>query len=199
MNQEPEKIRMDIEQTRAELRGDVDAIVDKVSPSSIAHRQNEKLKNSLRRAKDTVMGTAEVASGHTQHAIDDAPTRAIAQTRGNPLAAGLIAFGAGLLASSLFPSSDTEQELVKNLKDRVEPVTSELADAAHHIAQDMKDPLTEASEGIKSSVQESTATLKNEAANEASHLKDQVDDSTANLSNDVQRPDSGRGNNAENF
>lgn len=198
MNKDPEEIRMDIEQTRVELRGDVDAIVDKVSPSSIAHRQNEKIKNSVRRAKDAVMGTADSASEHTREAlgevgdtVHEAPARVAAQTRGNPLAAGLIAFGAGLLASSLFPSSDTEQELVKTLKDKAEPVTSELTDAAHHIAEDMKEPVAEATEAIKSSVQESAATLKDDTASEASHLKDQADDAAANLSEDVQRPDAG--------
>ncbi|GAA1499241.1 DUF3618 domain-containing protein [Paeniglutamicibacter kerguelensis] len=198
MNKDPEEIRMDIEQTRVELRGDVDAIVDKVSPSSIAHRQNEKIKNSVRRAKDAVMGTTESASDHTHEALGEvgdtvreAPARVAAQTRGNPLAAGLIAFGAGLLASSLFPSSDTEQELVKNLKDKAEPVTSELADAAQHIAEDMKEPVAEATEAVKSSVQESAATLKDDTASEARHLKDQADDAAANLSEDVQRPDAG--------
>lgn len=196
MNKDPEEIRMDIEQTRVELRGDVDAIVDKVSPSNIAHRQNEKIKNSVRRAKDAVMGTAESAGDHSREVlgeigdtVNEAPARVAAQTRGNPLAAGLIAFGAGLLAASLFPSSDTEQELVKNLKDKAEPVTSELADAAHHIAEDMKEPVAEATEVIKSSVQESAATLKDEAADEATHLKDQADDASANLSESIHRSD----------
>lgn len=196
MNKDPEDIREDIEQTRAELRGDVDAIVDKVSPSSIAHRQNEKIKSSVRRAKDAVMGTADSAGEHTREAlgevgdtVHEAPARVATQTRGNPLAAGLIAFGAGLLASSLFPSSDTEQELVKNLKDKAEPVTSELADAAQHIAEDLREPVAEATEAIKSSVQESAATLKDDTSNEASHLKDQAEDAAANLSTDVQQPE----------
>ncbi|HET8794970.1 MAG TPA: DUF3618 domain-containing protein, partial [Arthrobacter sp.] len=36
MNKTPEEIRRDIEETRSELGTDVDAVQDKVSPSSIA-------------------------------------------------------------------------------------------------------------------------------------------------------------------
>ena len=50
------------------------------------------------------------------------------QTRGNPLAAGLIAFGAGWLVSSLLPASRREQELADQAKqvaqEKVQPVAA---------------------------------------------------------------------------
>ena len=54
------------------------------------------------------------AAGNALHdageAIADAPRQVAAKTQGNPLAAGLIAFGAGLLVSSLIPPSEKERE-----------------------------------------------------------------------------------------
>ena len=47
-----------------------------------------------------------------------AATAARRQTQGNPLAAGLIAFGVGWLVSSLLPDSQKERELAHQLKDR---------------------------------------------------------------------------------
>ncbi|WP_279402439.1 DUF3618 domain-containing protein [Arthrobacter sp. JCM 19049] len=44
MSRDSEELRQDIAQTRQELSDDVDAIVDRVSPSQIAHRQSEKIK-----------------------------------------------------------------------------------------------------------------------------------------------------------
>jgi hypothetical protein len=41
----PDEIRAEIERTRAGLSYDVDALADKVNPSSIAHRQTEKVKS----------------------------------------------------------------------------------------------------------------------------------------------------------
>ncbi|WP_200919300.1 DUF3618 domain-containing protein [Curtobacterium sp. Leaf261] len=40
----PDEIRAEIEATRGNLGSDVDALADKVNPSSIAHRQTEKVK-----------------------------------------------------------------------------------------------------------------------------------------------------------
>lgn len=198
MNKDPEEIRVDIERTRGELRGDVDAIVDKVSPSNIAHRQNEKIKGAVRRTRDAVMGSADTAGSETHHvvgeaedALRDAPGRVASQTRGNPLAAGLIAFGAGLLAASLFPGSDTEQDLVKSLKDKAEPVTKELADATKQVVEDLKEPVLEATETIKTSAQESAYTLKDETADQIGQLKNQDGDAAGGLRQDPHTSDTG--------
>ena len=108
MSKDSNELRADIAQTRDELRNDVDAIVDKVSPSHIAHRQTARIKDSVSRVKETVMGRSEDVSERTQQAAHDAsdavheaPQKVAEQTRGNPLAAGLIAFGAGLLACAV--------------------------------------------------------------------------------------------------
>lgn len=182
MSRNPEEIREDIERTRGNLGADVDAIADKVSPSSIAHRQGEKVKGTVRRAKDAVMGSAGSASDEAGEKLHDAPGAVASQTRGNPLAAGLIAFGAGLLLSSLVPGTEKERDMVHTLKDKAEPITSELGDAAKSIAEDIKEPAAEAVESVKDSAQESAETLKSEATDEAYHLRDQASDATANVS-----------------
>ena len=181
MSRDPEEIRKDIERTRGNLGDDVDAIADKVSPSNIAHRQSEKIKGSVRRAKDTVMGSMESAEGDASVKMHDATGAVVFRTKGNPLAAGLIAFGAGLLASSLFPGSEKEREMVNTLKEKAEPITSEVTEAAKDIAEDMKEPAAEAVETIKSSARESVEAVKSEATDEASHLQDQASDAAANV------------------
>jgi gas vesicle protein len=181
MSREPEEIRQDIERTRGNLSEDVDAIADKVSPSSIAHRQSEKIKGTVRRAKDAVMGGVESVGEEASETMHDAPAAVASQTRGNPLAAGLIAFGAGLLVSSLIPGSDKERAMVHTLKDKAEPVTNEMADAAKSIAEDMKEPAADAVEVIKSSAQESVQTVKSEVSDEASHLQARAGDTASNV------------------
>ncbi len=97
----PDEIRADIERTRGELGSDVDALADKVSPSSIAHRQTEKVKSRFQGVRDSVMGSAHsagssvsgTASGATDQAKDVAH-KGVEKAKGNPLAVGLIAFGA---------------------------------------------------------------------------------------------------------
>ena len=41
------------------------------------------------------------------------------KTQGNPLAAGVIAFGLGMLVSSLIPSAEKERDAVSRLQDNL--------------------------------------------------------------------------------
>jgi hypothetical protein len=117
MTENPDAIRADIEATRARLGTNVDAVADKVTPSNIVHRQTDKVKEAVFGVKEKVMGAAEntadrmhsaqqgtgSALSDAGSAISEAPQQVKAKAQGNPLAAGLIAFGAGMLLSSLIP------------------------------------------------------------------------------------------------
>ena len=87
----PDEIRADIERTRGELGSDVDALADKVSPSSIAHRQSEKVKGRFQDVRESVMGAAQSArssaSGSASGATGQARTsrrRASRRRRATP-------------------------------------------------------------------------------------------------------------------
>src|SRR3954464_14430283 len=171
MSQTPEEIRADIEATRGRLGTDVDAVAEKVTPSKIMQRKTERVKGKLGRAKDRIMGSAEDAkdrvmgstgdAGHsfqstaqdvghslqsTAHdvgeTVSDVPHQIARKTSGNPLAAGLIAFGVGWLVSSLIPSTQAEQQAASTLKEKAQPlveeVKEEVKDSARQIGEDMK-------------------------------------------------------------
>ncbi|WP_156364145.1 DUF3618 domain-containing protein, partial [Curtobacterium sp. Leaf261] len=53
----PDEIRAEIEATRGNLGSDVDALADKVNPSSIAHRQTEKVKGRFESVRESVMNS----------------------------------------------------------------------------------------------------------------------------------------------
>jgi len=99
--------------------------------------------------KDRVMGAASDASD----AVADKASSVAGQagnvnvkgrTQGNPLAAGLIAFGAGLLVSSLIPSSQKEQQAVSDLQAKAAPLQEKAKEAAQEVAGNLKEPVQEA-------------------------------------------------------
>ena len=71
---DPEEIRRDIERTRANLSGDVDALADQANPKNIARRQVENVKGSIKDRgndlKDKIMGVASDASDTAHGAAD---------------------------------------------------------------------------------------------------------------------------------
>ncbi|GAA3306415.1 DUF3618 domain-containing protein [Nonomuraea dietziae] len=135
MGTRPDEIRQEISQTRAELTGDVDRLAERTSPSRIARRRAARVRAAARTWRERVMGvptqaaqTGRQAAHQTAEtgrqaahqvaetgrqavdAVASVPAQAARTARGNPMAAGLIAFGAGLLAASVIPETRAERE-----------------------------------------------------------------------------------------
>lgn len=201
MSENPDAIRADIEATRERLGTNVDAVADKVTPSHIVHRQTDKVKNAVFGVKEKVMGAADDTAGRVHSgmhartdsagtamseagaAIGDAPHQVKEKTQGNPLAAGIIAFGAGLLLSSLIPVSEKEREAADALKTAAEPVTAELTEAAKDMAQGMKEPAQEAMENVKATAADAAEHIKAEGQGAAADVKGRATDAKDHVQN----------------
>ena len=93
-------------------------------------------------------------------AVADAPRQLKASTRGNPLAAGLIAAGVGALIGGLIPASRMEKEPAAQLKEAAEPAIEELKAMA-----------TEAKDNLQPLVEEVAGNLKEVAVDAGEHVK----------------------------
>ena len=180
----PEEIRAEIERTRAGLSYDVDTLADKVNPTSIAHRQTDKVRGKFTTMKESVMGTAHSGtssvSGAASGAVDSAEEtahRAVGKAKGNPLAVGLIAFGVGALVASLIPASDAEQELAATAKDKAGPAVDAAKGAAQDVAQNLKEPAQEAFSSVADTAQEAAGTVKSDAQSAVGDVKDSAQQS----------------------
>ena len=234
MSDNPDAIRQDIEETRARLGTNVDAVADKVTPSNIVHRQTDKVTSTVKDAvtgvKEKIMGAADSATstvqdkvhsatstvqdkassgaGHTGNAlhstgdtlhgakdnvaaklsdagtaISHAPDQVKAKAQGNPLAAGLIAFGAGMLISSLIPASQKEREAAQQLKTAAEPLATQVTDAAKDMVQDLKEPAQEALENVKATATDGVQNVKAEGQGAVTDVKDRATDAKTNVQN----------------
>jgi uncharacterized protein YjbJ (UPF0337 family) len=209
--QNPEQIRADIEATRARLGSDVDAVAEKVTPERVVERQKDKVRSSVQDkvqgVRERVMGSSDDRSGvggysagdvrdeaahraeQARGAVQNAPATAKAKTRGNPLAAGLIALGAGWLVGSLLPSTQKEQELVADAADRVQPHAQHAVEsakgAAQEVAQDLKEPAQEAAQSVKETAQSGAQEVKQQGQGEAQHLKSSAQDSAQSVKDET--------------
>jgi len=195
----------DIEATRASLSRDIDELTDKVSPARVVDRRKEAVKGRLGSVRDSVMGAApdlgavkdklpgtgsgsgsgsgpglsEKASGAVSGA-GSAASGAVdtlgARAQGNPLAAGLVAFGAGMLLSALIPASEKEARVagqaVEAAKEHGQPVIEEAKSVGQQIGADLKESATESAQQVKDTAQESVATVKAEGQSSAQTVKD---------------------------
>jgi ElaB/YqjD/DUF883 family membrane-anchored ribosome-binding protein len=161
MGQNAEELRRDIEYTRADLGETLDAIGDRVSPGRMVERRKNRVVNTLTSVRDRVMGTASDAGhavGHTAaggvDTIKSAPDAVVQQTQGNPLVAGGIAFGVGVLLASVFPATAKEQQVAGQLMEKAEPLAQDLKQTGQQMAEHMKEPAREAVESVKQAATE---------------------------------------------
>ena len=197
---EPDRIRREIEGTQRNLSTDVDALTEKVSPGRIVERRVGRLRTAFGSAKDRVMGTANdhasaagdkvgsvaaTAQDKVSAAADtvsDAPESIRRGTQGNPLAAGLIAFGAGWLVSSLLPASEPERKLAGQATDLAR---EQLAPAARHAAEEvqenLREPVRQAAESVRSEAAESASTVQEEARSATGDVTDRAQEAQRNV------------------
>ena len=109
------------------------------------------------------------------------PGQVVRQTQGNPLAAGLIAFGVGWLVSSLLPASEKEKQLAQQAESAVREHKDALLEPAKQAAQEMGEQLKpaaqEAVESVKSTAQDAAATVKDEGQSAVQDVQGQAQQS----------------------
>ena len=195
----PDQIRADIERTRATLSSDVDTLAYEANPATKAKRTVGKAADRLSGIRNTIMGTASDTGHHTSQAtssakstvadtvqsasgaMQSAPDAVTAQTQGNPLAAGLIAFGAGLLVSALIPASEKEQQAAATLQDKAQPLTDEVTAVAKQTAQNLQQPAQDAAAAVKETATDAVGTVKDESTTAAHDVQDHATNATTTV------------------
>lgn len=196
MGQSTEELRAEIEQTRQSMTTDVDALQDRVSPSAIVERRKQAARGRMLGVRDKVMGTAHgvrsstsgtagSARGSAAGAVDSVRGTAhdtvdVAQDKvqGAPLAAGLVAFGAGMIVSALIPASEKEAvaagHVVDAAKEHGQPVVDQARSVTQDVAAEVKDTATQAAQEVKDSASDSAATVRSEGQSGVDEVRSQT-------------------------
>jgi ElaB/YqjD/DUF883 family membrane-anchored ribosome-binding protein len=143
------ELRQEIAQRREDLGRDLDALGDKISPSRMAQRKTERVTRRAQRMRDAVMGTVEDAEHQAAATARQVPDATRQQVEGNPLAAGVIAFGAGMLVSALLPASKPERDLARMAEPAVRAASDELRSTGQGLVDELREPAREAAEQLK--------------------------------------------------
>ncbi|MFC3500843.1 DUF3618 domain-containing protein [Micromonospora krabiensis] len=207
MSTDPEQIRREIEATRSNLSSDVDALAYKVSPGRIVDDRKQRVRTALQNVRDKVMGTASDlghGTGHAAHSVGDrassaastvsdaahsaastvsdaahrAPQVVRQKSQGNPLAAGLIAFGVGWLASSLIPATRREQQVATQVKEKAGEhagvVKEKLTEVAGELKDELREPAQHATESVRATAQDAVEVVRDDSRSAAQDVKDQA-------------------------
>jgi len=163
-------MRREIEQKRNDLTGDIEAIEDRVLPSRVARRRTESLRMRWGGMREAVMGRVEDTTGSARSlagSATDAPHELTRVTRGNPIAAGVVAFGLGMLTAAVLPETPTEQQLADSMRPQMErardTLTSTLRDDARQVAEEVRPGVEEKLGELQSAASESASKVQDSA------------------------------------
>ncbi|TFV86024.1 DUF3618 domain-containing protein [Blastococcus sp. CT_GayMR16] len=201
---DPDVIRRQIEDTRRELSYDVDALNEKVNPARVVDRRVTAAKGRISNLKEKVMGSAQDTTSSAQGmasnaagsvqgaassavdtvsgaassaagAVQQAPDAIVKQTQGNPMAAGLIAFGVGWLVSSLLPASEKEKQLAQQaetaIRENKDALLEPAKQAAQEIGEQLKPAAQDAVESVKATAQDAASTVAEEGKSAAADVQ----------------------------
>ena len=202
-NPDPDRLRREIEYTQHNLSSDVDLLAEKVTPRRIAQRRVNRIRGAMGSARDRVMGTTSDVMGSASDAasttqdrassvmtdakekVAEAPQAVRRGTEGNPIAAGLIAFGAGWLLSTLAPASKTEQKLAEQTADFArehrQVVTEQVGQVADQVKENIREPAREAVESVKSTAADAASTVKDEARSAADDVTSRAQEAKSSV------------------
>lgn len=211
MGQSADEVRREIERTRADMSGTIEAIGERVSPRRIVQRRTDRMRDAVRGMRETVMGTAEdsvARVGHTASsvgggvtagmssaagsvadvatgaastvadaatgAVDSvrhAPEMARRQAQGNPLAAGIVAFGGGLLLASVLPASRAEEQFAPKV---IEPLKEQARTVGEELAGEVQSTASEAAQAVTDRMSTAAQQVAEEAASAGERVADEA-------------------------
>jgi hypothetical protein len=190
MGQDPDAIRQDIEQTRAEMSDTVEAVGYKADvPSRAKEAVSEKVENVKSKVSDTATRAKEAVVGTASRAGDATPstgevkqkTRQVAgMAKENPLGLAIGAVAIGFLAGLAVPSTRIEDEklgpVADTVKDKVKETGQEALDRGKQVAQDVAGT---AAETARQSAQEHGQELADSAKQSAQDVKSEASSSSS--------------------
>ena len=204
-----QELRHDIERIRDDLDETLDALGERVSPRRIAQRRKDAVRARVTRARTAVMGSAQqtrsVAAGQARQTkesvqetagqgvekVREAPEMIQQQTQGNPVAAGLVAFGAGMLLATLFPPTKAEQRAASALQQRAEPIKDQALEAGREMTDHLQQNAQQRAEQVKETARDAAQELKQQAQSSAEDVKEQAKSSAETVKEVKNRSGSG--------
>lgn len=155
-------------------------------PGPSGHAQNAAgtVQDAAHQAGGVVQHVGEQASGLVSDAagaVAHAPQAVRRQAQGNPLAAGLVAFGAGWLVASLLPASRRERELAEQAQELAQP----LADKAREVVSDLQQPAQQAVQQVRETAQDAAQTVAQSGRAAAGQVQERAQEAPQNVKENV--------------
>jgi hypothetical protein len=184
MAQTAEELVADIANAREDMSATLDAIGGR--PTQMVDSGKRRLVKWAQSARLGIMGAPEVGGPAGQGpdgpgaGAGKEPAAAASQPQGNPLAAGMIVFGVGLLVGSLLPATKVEQQGLSAVSDLAEPAIQQATQAASELGH-----------GLQRSTEQAAGQLGTVLSDAGQEIVDLTKSATAQIAEAAEPPAAG--------
>jgi hypothetical protein len=171
VGQEPDQIRAEIEQTRAEMSDTVDALGYK---ADVKTRAKENLQGKKESAKESIVGVKDKVVGATPDSgeVKQKARRGASVAQQNPIGLAFGSVAVGFIAGLLIPATRVEDEKLGEVSDNVIEKAKETGqEALEHGKQVAQEAAQSAQETVKESGQEHAQQVKDSAQQSAQDVR----------------------------
>lgn len=195
--QEIDQLRDDAARQRQAIARDIEYVGDRVSPGRIVERRRAVVVQRFGGMRNSVFGSPDPkgnrepsgqqddgdslrskASGAVDTVKGKTPGSVADFAEGNPLAAGLIGLGLGLLAATLIPETREERQIADQAQDHVDNLAGEVGRSGREAMDNVKPAAQEAAQEVKASAQDSADSVKSDTQSAAQDVKAKAQDQT---------------------
>lgn len=173
-----DELTSQIETTRGRMDRTLDDLGERAGPG----RLKQRMRGAVDHTRDTVMGVADQTRDRAAESGGGLAEGVRERSSGNPLAAGLVAFGAGLLAGSVLPESRTENKVAREVQSKSQ---GRLREEAHRSASELSDQVGARADEARERIAGETRQAKDDVASEASDRTDEVREHARSAADDV--------------
>lgn len=140
-----DELTAQIDTTRTRLDGTLDDIGHRAGPGGLG----ERVRGAVGGSKDTLTRAGATSRDRAGGALSGAASSAKDVGRQNPLATGLLAFGAGLVVGSILPETPAEHTVAREVQSKAQgPLREQLAGSARQITSQVADRADEAKDHV---------------------------------------------------
>lgn len=143
----------------------------------------ERVSDMASTASDKVSDAASTVAEQTR----EAPQEVRRATQGNPIAAGIIAFGSGLLLASLFPATEPERQAASAVQNRLEPLKERATETGRELAGDLKQSAQGAVQEVKGTATDAAQDVAGQAKGAAGDVRDDAKSAARDVKQQTQR------------
>ena len=192
------------ERAKEKVTDRMEEIKERVSPKRIVARRTARMRSGLRNVRESVMGAAgdvepsratdsvrggaqqvrggaqQVsrrvgrAAGTLSERASAAPEVVRSTAQGNPLLAGLVALGGGMILASALPPTEAEKQAAQRALEGLEPLKEQAVSTGRSMAGELQQSAQARAERVKKRASSGAQRVKSEAQSSAEDVKGQA-------------------------